>query len=260
VFAPATTLGAQSGVRDNVSCNKRGLARDAKKSARYEALLSREYHTLCQLAHPRIIEVYDYGVDSSGPYYVMELLDGNDLDASGRLPWQDACPLLRDVASSLAILHARGLLHRDVSARNVRRTSDGRAKLIDFGAMTSMGVPKAIVGTPPFMAPEVLQMQTLDGRADLFSLGALAYRLLTGRHAYPARHTKDLRDIWRSRPQTPARRIAEMPSALSELVMELLAPWRCSSASAECPRTPASYASSCVFPTATHRRLAPTLS
>ena len=67
----------------------------------------------------------------------------------------EACALLRDVASSLAILHSRGLLHRDVSARNVRCTADGRAKLIDFGAMTSMGVAKDVVGTPPFVAPEV---------------------------------------------------------------------------------------------------------
>ena len=202
---------------------KRSLARDAKKQKRNAALLAREYHTLCQLAHPRIIEVHDYGVDVEGPYYVMELLEGSDLEQSGPLPWREACALLRDVASSLAILHARGLLHRDVSTRNVRRTPDGRAKLIDFGAMSSMGVPKVIAGTPPFMAPEVLQMQTLDGRADLFSLGALAYRLLTGSHAYPARRVRDLRDVWRSRPQPPARQASELPRALNDLVMQLLA-------------------------------------
>ena len=74
-----------------------------------------------------------------------------------------------------------------MSARNVRCTADGRAKLIDFGAMAPMGVAKDIVGTPPFVAPEVLQMQALDARADLYSLGALGYCMLTGRHAYPAR-------------------------------------------------------------------------
>jgi tRNA A-37 threonylcarbamoyl transferase component Bud32 len=201
---------------------KRGESRNSKKQRRNEALLAREYHTLCQIAHPCIIEVYDYGVDELGPYYVMELLDGSDLDASERLPWKEACALLRDVASSLAILHARGLLHRDVSTRNVRRTPDGRAKLIDFGAMSSMGVPKEIVGTPAFMAPEVLQMQTLDGRADLFSLGALGYRLLTGSHAYPVRRMRELRDAWRSRPQAPSRRVPEIPAALSDLVLQLL--------------------------------------
>src|SRR5690349_16784844 len=66
----------------------------------------REYHTLTQLAHPRIIEVFDYGVEHGEPYYTMELLDGQDMFQRGKLDWREACPLLRDVASSLAILHS----------------------------------------------------------------------------------------------------------------------------------------------------------
>ncbi len=201
---------------------KRGFARDARKVARRAALLEREYHTLAQLAHPRIIEVYEYGVDTRGPYYTMQLLEGNDLDETGRMPWAEACAILYDIASSLAILHARGLLHRDVSLRNVRLTHDGRAKLIDFGAMVPFGVAKDIVGTPPFIAPEVLQLQELDARADLFSLGAIGYSLLTGRKAFPARRMSELRDVWRSRPSPPARLVHEVPAAVSDLVMQLL--------------------------------------
>jgi hypothetical protein len=201
---------------------KRGYARDARKTEKRKALLEREYHTLAQLAHPRIIEVYDYGVDDFGPYYTMELLDGADLDKRGRLPWREACSLLYDVASSLAILHSRGLLHRDVSARNVRCTADGRAKLLDFGAMACMGVSKDIVGTPPFVPPEVLQLQALDARADLYSLGALGYYLVTGRHAFPARRLNELRDVWRSAPSSPGRLAPELPAALGALLLQLL--------------------------------------
>jgi tetratricopeptide (TPR) repeat protein len=201
---------------------KRAWATDVRKAQRRAALLEREYHTLAQLAHPRIIEVYEYGVDDKGPYYTMELLAGNDLDKHGRMQWKQACELLYDVASSLAILHARGLLHRDISFRNVRSTPEGRAKLIDFGAMATMGVVKDIVGTPPFVAPEVMQMQELDGRADLYSLGALGYFVLTGRNAFPARRLNELRDIWRSRPAAPARLVPEVPAQLSALIMELL--------------------------------------
>jgi Protein kinase domain/AAA ATPase domain len=201
---------------------KRSWAKDSVRAARRRALLEREFHTLAHLRHPRIIEVYDYGVDEHGPYYTMELLDGADLDQAGKLPWQEACGLLRDIASSLAIVHSRGLIHRDVSSRNVRRTADGRAKLIDFGAMVSMGIANDVVGTPPFMAPEVLQMQALDARADLFSLGALGYYLLTGRHAFPARRSSELRDAWRSRPSPPSRAFPEIPAALSALVLQLL--------------------------------------
>jgi hypothetical protein len=201
---------------------KRGLPSSKARQSQRKALLEREFHTLAQLAHPSIIEVYDYGVDEYGAYYTMELLDGQDLHKQGRVPWRQACALLRDVASSLALLHSRGLIHRDVSARNVRHTADGRAKLIDFGAMTAMGVAKDVVGTPPFLAPEVLQMQSLDGRADLFSLGALGYYLLSGTHAYPARKFRDLRDAWRSRPAAVSRWQPEMPAGLNALIMQLL--------------------------------------
>jgi hypothetical protein len=201
---------------------KRGLSIAKSKPTKRKELLEREFHTLAQLAHPCIIEVYDYGVDEHGAYYTMEMLDGADLHKTGQVPWRQACSLLRDVASSLALLHSRGLIHRDVSARNVRRTADGRAKLIDFGAMTGMGVAKDVVGTPPFLAPEVLQMQALDGRADLFSLGALGYYILTGTHAYPARRFRDLRDAWRSRPASIAKLAPDVPSALQALIMQLL--------------------------------------
>jgi serine/threonine-protein kinase len=201
---------------------KRGWSRKADRLERNSALLEREYHTLAQLAHPRIIAVYDYGRDARGPYYTMELLNGADMESVGRLAWQQTCAVLRDVASSLAILHSRGLVHRDVSSRNVRYGSDGYVKLLDFGAMTASGVAKDVVGTPRFMAPEMVVMQALDGRTDLFSLGALGYFLLTGRDAYPARRMSDLRDVWRSRPQPPARFVPELPAPLSTLIMRLL--------------------------------------
>ncbi|HKP60584.1 MAG TPA: protein kinase [Polyangiales bacterium] len=201
---------------------KRVRASGPGSAERRQQLLEREYYTLAQLAHPRIIAVYDFGRDERGPYYTMELLDGADLASLGRVPWQQACALLRDVASSLSVLHSRGLLHRDVSARNVRYGSGGSAKLIDFGALCSIGLDLEVVGTPPFVAPEAMQLQALDARVDLFSLGALGYFLLGGRHAYPARHLRDLRDVWRSAPPPIGRLVPEVPAALNELIMDLL--------------------------------------
>src|SRR5688572_6524583 len=86
---------------------------DAKRSREAALLFEREFHTLAQLAHPRVIAVYDYGVDEGGPYYTMELLDGGDLRERSPLPWREACELMFDVCSSLALLHSRRLLHRD---------------------------------------------------------------------------------------------------------------------------------------------------
>jgi hypothetical protein len=185
-------------------------------------LFEREFRTLTQLSHPRVIEVYDYGIDAGNAYYTMELLDGKDLRERSPLPWREVCALLFDVCSSLALLHSRRLVHRDISPRNIRCTQDGLAKLIDFGALVPMGSGGRVVGTPPFVAPEVLHRLTVDARTDLYSLGATLYYALTGRAAYPARDFGGLLEAWRHKPRPPSHVVAEVPAALDALVMSLL--------------------------------------
>lgn len=200
------------------------LRLDAETRHREEriAQFHREYRTLAEFSHPSTIRVFDYGVDALGPYYTMELLDGEDLSARVPRPWREACSLGRDVCSSLALLHARGYLHRDVSPLNVRCTGDGRAKLIDFGAMVPMGISSLTMGTPPFVAPEALARQPMDGRTDLFSLGGTLYFALTGRHAYPARTLQELSLLHQQSPHAPSRYARDIPSALDSLVLSLL--------------------------------------
>ncbi len=182
----------------------------------------REFHTLVQLRHPRIVEVYDYGVERGEPYYTMELLDGSDLFALKGAPPDTACRLLRDVAVGLAFLHSRRFVHRDLSPRNVRCTADGRAKLIDFGVLATVGLTGNLAGTPPFVAPESMRGLPLDPRVDLYGLGALAYWLVTGQHAFPARVMEDLEELWRARPRRPRELRPEVPEGLDELIMALL--------------------------------------
>ena len=197
------------------------LSPDAPAAAR--VLFEREFCVLLSLRHPRIIEVYEYGLDEAGPFYTMELLDGSDLRELAPLPALTACRYLRDVASSLALLHARRLLHRDVSARNVRLRADGSCKLLDFGALTSFGTSDQIVGTPPAIPPEAISGQALDQRMDLYSLGALGYYLLTGRHAYPARSVQTLPDAWASQVVPPSFFVKDIPKELEALILQLLA-------------------------------------
>ncbi len=198
------------------------LHNDATRDRELHALFEREFYILAQLKHPSVIAVYDYGIEPTGPYYTMELLDGGDLAAISPLPYVKACALLLQIASSLSLLHSRGLIHRDISPRNVRCTADGRAKLIDFGAMTPMGPCTQMVGTPAFIAPEVAHRLTLDGRTDLFSLGATLYYALTGRFAYRARTMAELREVWREDPLSPSQLVSGIPPALDELVIALL--------------------------------------
>jgi hypothetical protein len=182
----------------------------------------REYHRLQLLRHPRIVEVYQYGSEAAGLYYTMELIDGPDLKALVPLPWRQTCLLLRDVALSLAIVHSRRLLHRDVAPGNVRCGRDGRAKLLDFGATVSMGIPCSVVGTPPCTPPEALEQEPLDARADLFGLGALGYFLLTGIHAYPANAFAQLASVWSAPLAVPSALSPGLPNALDHLISSLL--------------------------------------
>jgi tRNA A-37 threonylcarbamoyl transferase component Bud32/tetratricopeptide (TPR) repeat protein len=209
-------------VRHRTVALKRLIPQDTE-SAHIARLFEREFHTLSQLVHPRIIEVYDYHTDEQGPFYTMELLSGGDLRQRSPVPWQDLCRLLVDVCSALALLHSRRFVHRDLTPLNIRCTSDGHAKLFDFGSMVQFGRSKHVVGTPPFVAPEALHGQLLDGQTDLFALGATAYYALTGKHAYPARSLHDLVDMWRNAPPVPSQIVPGIPHALDELVMSLLA-------------------------------------
>ncbi len=200
----------------------------ARKRASARLAFRREFHTLVRLKHPRIVEAYEYGLDVAAgrgagePYYTMELLEGSDLFAHKRGPIDTACRLLRDVAAALAFLHSRRLVHRDVSPGNVRCTTDGRAKLIDFGVLSTAGHVGNLAGTPPLMAPEALRGVPLDHKVDLYGLGALAYWLVTGQHAYPAREPEQLEDLWRVRPRAPRELRPDVPEALDALIVALL--------------------------------------
>jgi hypothetical protein len=190
--------------------------------SRIAALFRREYDTLAHLSHPNIVEVYEFGFDALGPYYTMELLSGDDLSRLAPLPIHEACRVLRDAASALALIHARRLVHRDVSPNNVRLTADGRAKLIDFGALTPFGVAKEVAGTAAFIAPECLFGAPLDARTDLYALGVLAYWTLTGRVCVRARAIQDLIEAWQEPVFPPSYYVPEVPAALDELVLALL--------------------------------------
>ncbi|MDD9945267.1 MAG: protein kinase [Myxococcales bacterium] len=194
----------------------------SKSRAQRIALFQHEYHLLSQLAHPNIVEALDYGIADGAPYYTMELVGGRDLKALSPLPWPRACEILLELCSALAVLHARGVVHRDITPRNVLVGQDGHCKLIDFGAMAHMGHCQIAVGTPPYIAPELLQHQHVDGRSDIFSLGGLAYFMLCGRHALSASRIQDLPRAWEQARVPPSEFAPEIPPTLEQLVLGML--------------------------------------
>ncbi len=207
--------------RELASGRSLALKRLLPSAQKRQALFRAEYHVLARLKHPFIIEVYDFGVDRDLPYYTMELLDGYDLREAPHVSLTEGCRILRDVASSLALLHAQRLLHRDISPRNVRRTASGLCKLIDFGTMVAFGVPPNLAGTPPFISPEAWEGGLLDQRADLYSLGAVAYWLFSRRLPGQAR-SLDRASPPRERLPLLRKVARDIPGELEELVMSLL--------------------------------------
>jgi serine/threonine protein kinase len=168
-------------------------ATDPSLLARFE----REVRILATLTHPNTVAVFDYGYTSDGTfYYVMEYLPGLDLDrlvtARGPLPPGRVVHLLRQVCAALREAHAAGLIHRDVKPKNVMACERGGvpdvAKLLDFGLVqVDMGSDSkltgggAVMGTPAYMSPEQASGLPTDTRSDVYSLGATAYFLLTGK-------------------------------------------------------------------------------
>ncbi len=156
--------------------------------------------TASRLSSPNTVQVFDFGVSDGLTYLVMELVAGEDLGrilrAQGPMPWSRLGKVIVQVCSSLAEAHGKGIVHRDIKPENIMllRARDGSdiAKVLDFGLaklregeglseLTSAG---AIVGTPYFMSPEQVRGDPVDARSDIYSLGALMYRALTGHYPF----------------------------------------------------------------------------
>ena len=180
--------------------------------------------------HPHVVTVHDVRDASDAAYIVMEFVDGitlQDCLQRTRLDASRTVPLLSAVASALAAAHAAHLLHRDVKPGNVMLGRDGAIKLTDFGvaAFVSASKPAMVFGTPGYLPPEVLRGQRFAAPGDLFAVGALAYRCLTGRSAF--RGTTAV-EIFRSTLTTPVPTLkdagVDAPAGLDAIVTRLLDP------------------------------------
>ncbi|HET6529222.1 MAG TPA: serine/threonine-protein kinase [Actinoplanes sp.] len=160
--------------------------------------LRQEALAAARLCHPHITGVFDFG-ETPVPYVVMELIDGESVSVrlrrDGPLAWADAVTVAAEVASALAAAHARGVVHRDVTPANVMLTSTG-AKVVDFGISALVGqrdtAPDgSLLGTPAYLAPERLAGGQVSPATDVYALGLLLYRMLTGRLPWPAGNTTE---------------------------------------------------------------------
>ncbi len=154
----------------------------------------REARIIAQLSHPNIVQVHDAGVNDQYYYLVMEYLRGGDLNRRLKrgLHMQAAISVVKDIARGLDSAHAKGFVHRDIKPENILFREDGSAVLSDFGVarVISSGASitrhGTVVGTPQYMSPEQAAGKPLDGRSDIYSLGVVFYRMLTGEVPFKA--------------------------------------------------------------------------
>jgi serine/threonine protein kinase len=198
----------------------------------------REVHAAARLIHPNIVIAYDAEQASANHFLVMEYIEGNSLaellKERGPLPVAEACDYVRQAALGLQHAHERGLVHRDVKPDNLMRTAEGTVKVLDFGlaALTAertegdaLTGARVVMGTPDYVAPEQANdAHTVDGRADVYSLGCTLYELLSGQVPYPGGGLLDkLRRHALEQPEPLTRLRPEVPAELAAVVERMMA-------------------------------------
>ena len=244
---PATAALAMGVEADRVLATIFSAARPGNTSEAYAFSdefihrFEREVQIASQLLHPNTALIYDFGRTREGqPYYVMEYLDGVTLAElvahSGHVPAGRVIHILRQVGAALREAHQHGMIHRDVKPENVmlcRRGEDDVVKLLDFGLVKNLERAQTrditkqlkILGTPRYMAPErILNPADVDGRSDIYALGAVGYFLLTGKPIFEGDNNLEITNqvLHAAAPRAAASGVPGIPEGLDELVAACL--------------------------------------
>jgi len=193
----------------------------------------REAHTIAALEHPTIVPVYDFGADDAGLFIVMRLMKGGSLAErlqKGALNPAEILAILKNVASALDAAHARGIVHRDIKPANILFDEYDTAYLSDFGiarlsTVASSLTGSLILGTPYYMSPEQINgVKDIDGRSDVYALGALLFQMLTGHVPYESETPAQaiVKHLQEPVPEIAAYR-ADLPAVYQQIVARAMA-------------------------------------
>lgn len=195
----------------------------------YLSRFHRESQEVAKLSHPNIITIYDEGEKNGTHFLAMEFLYGKDLQEkikeNGKLSPEFVVSTSVKIADALDYLHSKGLVHRDIKSSNIFITDEGRPVLMDFGIARTTGQTKltqagTIMGTPEYMSPEQAEGKELDGRSDLYGLGAVMYEALTGEVPFKADNPLTvIRKILDEPPQPARKSNSSVPKWLDELIL-----------------------------------------
>jgi serine/threonine-protein kinase len=184
------------------------------------------------LQHPNIATLYDFCEAAGQPCIIMEYVDGQTVAervaAYGALPLAEAVYVFERVVEAVEYIHCHGIIHRDIKSNNIKVSSEGQVKLLDFGiakAQTSPGLTQvgSVIGTLQYLAPELIRGGTADARGDIWALGVLLYETVTGRVPFEATTVGDLCDkIDRVAYAPPAQLNPEVPREVAHIISRCL--------------------------------------
>lgn len=208
---------------------------DAEAARMIAVRFEREVKAVAKLNHANVVQVYDFGNEGDLAYIVMEFVEGRELksilDAGEPMALRTTFRLMGQLLDALECAHEAGVVHRDIKPANVMVTSDGRAKLADFGVarVSDSGANPAeatrigaMVGTPAYMSPEQMQGQSLDRRSDIFSVGILFYEMLTGKRPFSGTQWALAKMIIEDDPVWPSA-LVKVPPTFDRVVAKALA-------------------------------------
>lgn len=202
--------------------------------ADFEERFNREAKSAGRLNHPNIVTIYDVGKTDHVAFMAMEYLEGRELKeiiASGEaLPPDRVAEIIGQIADALAFAHDHGIVHRDIKPANIMVLRNGSVKITDFGiakmssgSRTQIGI---ILGSPKYMSPEQVAGKPVDGRSDIFSLGAVLYESLSGQPAFGGEHstlTSIMYQVLNEMPAPPTDVNPALPAAFNYIVARALA-------------------------------------
>lgn len=228
------TVFAARDTRDNASVAIK-LLLPIVQSDEARSRFRREFRALSRIQHENVLRVFEWGLWGDRPWFSMELVSGHDLRREAEslpmlapeLRFARVRQLLLQVCRALMAIHERGLVHRDVTPGNIMVSPDGRVRLMDFGVVKELGAELTavgeVIGTVAYMAPEQITSQQVDTRADLYSLGAVLYLLLTGKRPFSAHTLHGFMEKHLHQAPKPPREVDPLvPRDLDEICLRLL--------------------------------------
>jgi serine/threonine-protein kinase len=185
-----------------------------------------------QVTHKNVIRIFDLGMADGRKFITMDYIDGRDLKSiltqRGKLPPDEAVPIVQQICRGLEAAHVEGVVHRDLKPQNIMLDASGRVWVMDFGLARSMdlvGMTRTgmLMGTPDYMSPEQARAAKVDARSDIFSLGIIFYEILTGELPFKAdTMMATLLKRVQEKPVPPSVVDASIPQRLSDVVMKCL--------------------------------------